>query len=91
MTPPGAQRLSLRSRLFAYLVRRSEQHVICGVKVSMLWPSEAERNLLLPKIESALQLIQAYDPARFRYLRRDVDSVWVFGLAGLAAWHREIR
>jgi hypothetical protein len=70
---------------FHHLVTRFFMRVSYNRRVDGLWvgsigdKSEAP---LLDKVEVALQLIEQYDPVRYRRIRRDIDRIWINGLIG---------
>lgn len=84
--------MNISDRYWLWVYRRSERHVLAGVKVGILWPSSDERDTCIPKIEAALELIRRHDARRYGRFRRDVDGILIIGAAGpLARWHSTTR
>ena len=73
-------RPSRGSRYRTFMGRLSERHTLRGIPIALLWPTSAERETLLTKLDSALALIETFDKHRFRCLRRDVRLVWTIGV-----------
>ena len=64
-----------------------------GIEVGILWPDENDRNLHIPKVIAALNLIRQLEPYRYPRLRREVISVNLLGFRFhlLGEWFDPLR
>jgi hypothetical protein len=85
MRKPNARRYALRKlflRLVRYLCVKGDTH---GLPVWLLFYKESERKLILERLNSSLELLKSYAPARHSRVLRSLRGILVMGSGGVRA------
>jgi hypothetical protein len=87
-----APKLSFPDRYTRWEFRRSEHRVFAGVRVAVFWPTGEERDMLFPKLEAAIALLEATAPKYLARLRRNAEGVFLDAMTkSLGQWQASLR